>query len=83
MDYDELTRDDLIGGTQINLYEVLGSSTSEICIKRLLDDRSVSREISTSQRISAVEGFETCQSIKQPQKLETHDQLVEAQDAHA
>ena len=41
MDHDELSKDDLIGGTQINLYQVLTVETKEICIKRLLDDRSV------------------------------------------
>ena len=42
MDYDEFSKDDLIGGTQIKLYEVLSPHTSEVCVKRLLDDRSVS-----------------------------------------
>ena len=42
MDYDELSKDDLIGGTMINLYEVIHAGSHEICIKRLLDDRSVS-----------------------------------------
>jgi hypothetical protein len=41
MDQDELSKDDLIGGTLVNLYEILNVSTNEICVKRLLDDRSV------------------------------------------
>ena len=44
MDYDELSKDDLIGSTQINLYEILHASANELCIKRLLDDRSVSKD---------------------------------------
>ncbi len=42
MDYDDFSKDDLIGATQVNLYEVLHTSTHEICIRRLLDDKSVS-----------------------------------------
>ena len=58
MDYDELSRDDLIGGTQINLYEVLDASTHEICIKRLLDDRSVSvmHTLTVTRRMQALWG---------------------------
>lgn len=41
MDQDELSKDDLIGGTQISLYEILHAASRELCIKRLLDDRSV------------------------------------------
>ena len=42
MDYDEFSKDDLIGGTQISLYEILNTSTRAMSIHRLLDDRSVS-----------------------------------------
>ena len=38
MDYDDFSKDDFIGATQIKLYEVLSSSSSEICINRLLDN---------------------------------------------
>lgn len=54
MDHDELSKDDLIGGTQISLYEVLTSLTHEICIKRLLDDRSVSRIFNFTANISVM-----------------------------
>ena len=42
MDYDDFSKDDLIGATQVDLYQVLDASPPEVCIKRLLDDRSVS-----------------------------------------
>ena len=54
MDYDEFSKDDLIGGTQIKLYELLGNSSMELCVKRLLDDRSVSQLYYDNQLIDSI-----------------------------
>lgn len=42
MDYDEFSKDDLIGSTRMKLYEVLSSPQRKISLRRLLDDQSVS-----------------------------------------
>ncbi len=41
MDYDEFSKDDFIGGTRVNLYELLIAQSSRLTLRRLLDDRKV------------------------------------------
>lgn len=42
MDYDEFSKDDFIGATRVNLYELLLAPTLNLSLRRLLDDRRVS-----------------------------------------
>ena len=42
MDYDEFSKDDFIGATSVNLYELLIAPTLSLTLRRLLDDRQVS-----------------------------------------
>ena len=41
MDYDEFSKDDFIGGTRVNLYELFIAQSSTLTLRRLLDDRKV------------------------------------------
>ena len=41
MDYDEFSKDDFIGGTRVNLYELLVAQSNCLTIRRLLDDKKV------------------------------------------
>ena len=38
MDYDEFSKDDFIGATAVNLYELEFAQTSSLTLRRLLDD---------------------------------------------
>ena len=42
MDYDEFSKDDFIGATRVNLYELLIAPTLSLTLRRLLDDHQVS-----------------------------------------
>ena len=38
MDYDEFSKDDFIGATAVNLYELLIAHSGSLTVRRLLDD---------------------------------------------